>query len=102
MGKSQRNKGRRGQTEAVNMLKDRDWQVIQTTSGIMNEDVVATDPGGCQWSVEVKNHKIIDIYRFRRQAIEQANKRKLPWMLMLKIPGGWLIMRKNETPIVWK
>ena len=102
MGKSQRDKGRKAQTQAVNMLKDRDWQVIQTTPGIKNEDVVATDLGGCQWSVEVKNHKIIDICRFRKQAIEQANKRKLPWMLMMKIPSGWLIMRKNEMPVVWK
>ena len=103
MSKMQRNKGRRGQTAAANLLKDRDWEIIETSAGMKVEDIVATDPQGKRWSIEVKNHKHIKVEEFRKQAIEQAKKRNIDWMLMVKIActSSWLIWKKNEKPVVW-
>ena len=70
-----------------------------------NEDMVATDPQGVTHSVEVKNHKLIDLAKFRAQAIEQANKRKLPWLLMIKISGesgAYLVQGKHKPATVWR
>jgi len=102
MGKMQRNKGRRAQTEAGHLLKDRDWEIVETSSGQKVEDFLATDMA-IMYSVEVKSHKIMNIGEWRKQAISQAEKRKLPWMIMAKIPlsHSWLILRKNEIPVVW-
>jgi len=105
MGKMQRNKGRRGQTEAFNLLRDRDWNVVETTSGQEVEDAVAIDPNGQAWSVEVKNTVAIQIRLFLAQARRQAKERKLPWMLMAKIDGGfgWLVLRQGERKgQIWK
>lgn len=103
MSKSQRDKGRRGQTEAQKLLVEYGYAVDPITCGVKREDMIATS-GGKSWCVEVKNHKLIDIMKFRRQAREQAKERKLPWMLMVKIPGSsyWLIERKNGTSRIWR
>ncbi len=102
MSKAQRDKGSRGQTAAKHLLLDRDWKVISTTAGIKTEDFVATDQFGRQWSVEVKNCSVITNVH-RMQAMEQARKRGLPWMLMSKIAGtsSWLIQRQGCLPMVW-
>lgn len=102
MSKAQRDKGSRGQTAAKHLLLDRDWTVISTTAGIKTEDIVATDPSGKTWSVEVKN--CVNITQAHKlQAMEQAAKRKLPWLLMNKIAGstGWLIQRQGGYPVIW-
>ena len=52
MSKAQRDKGRRGQTAAEALLKDRDWTVDPITSGIKREDIIATDPVGIIWRSE--------------------------------------------------
>ena len=103
MGKSQRTKGRRGKTAAAHLLKDRDWNIIETSAGMKVEDIVATDQQGKSWSIEVKNHKIIKIEEFRKQAIEQAKARGIDWMLMIKIActSSWLIWQKGKRPVVW-
>lgn len=102
MGKSQRDRGRRGQTAAEALLTKRDWTVDPITAGVKREDMIATDPSGIVWSVEVKNCMSITVAH-RKQAMEQAKARKLPWMLMNKIHGtrAWLIQRKGFRPALW-
>ena len=101
-GKSTRAKGRRGQSAAANLLRDRDWTVADLSAGTASEDLLATDLDGKTYAVEVKN--TIDIRQSHvRQAQEQAALRKLPWMLMNKISGSrsWLVRRHGEQPWVW-
>ena len=102
MSKSQRDKGARGATAAKKLLLDRDWVVDQITAGIKSEDMIATDPSGVVYSCEVKNCMSITAAH-KKQAIEQAKARKLPWMLMNKIAGTkyWLIQRRGATPVIW-
>jgi len=102
MGKASRDKGARGQSMFANMLRSRDWTVDPITSGVKREDLLAVDPWGQQWAVEVKN--CLDITQaHRRQAIEQARKRKLPWLLASKISGAsaWLVQRRGKPPVLW-
>jgi hypothetical protein len=94
---SQRRKGAAGQSRAANLLRDRDYVVDPLSCGIKREDIIATSPLGHRMSVEVKNCALIDLKRFRRQAMEQAKKRKLDWMLIVKLPGtrSWLVQRRD-------
>jgi Holliday junction resolvase-like predicted endonuclease len=99
-----RSKGRRGEAAAKNLLKDRDWIIIaDTSSGISSEDLIAKCPKGTIHSIEVKNRKLIDISTFKTQAVKNAKKTTLPWMLMCKIEttSSWLICRQGEKPTVW-
>jgi len=102
MSKAQRDKGRRGQTQLANLLRSRDWDVIETASGMSQEDFLAKDPSGRYWCLECKNTVAIT-EAHRKQAMEQATKRKLPWMLASKISGtgSWLVQRQGEKPTVW-
>ena len=98
-----RNKGRRGESTVANILRDRDWIVDNTRCGIITEDMIATDTHGNEWSVEVKNTKSITMDHLE-QARRQAKKRKMPWMLINKIPQTkcWLVRRKGMDPEIWK
>ena len=40
-GRPTRAKGRRGQTEALNLLRDRDWTVADLSAGVDSEDGLA-------------------------------------------------------------
>ncbi len=105
MSRSQRNKGRRGQTEFASVLTTRGWNVIPITAGASAEDIVAGSPDGKHYSVEVKWHKLIDVPRFERQAREQAARRKMPWMLACRLQGyagTWLVIRADEAPVIWR
>lgn len=102
MSKASRDKGRRGQTAAANLLKDRDWIIVPVTAGVKCEDIVGTDGMGRQWSIEVKN--CVNITQAHvAQAKEQAKARRLPWMLMSKIAGtsSWLIQQQGMRPSIW-
>ena len=101
-GKATRSKGRRGQTEALNLLRDRDWTVADLSAGVDSEDGLACDPEGNWYALEVKNCASIT-QAHRRQAMEQAKRRRLPWLLMSKIHGtsSWLVQRQGRPPIVW-
>lgn len=102
MGAASRNKGRRGQTEFAAMLADRDWVTDQITAGIAAADLIATDPNGRTYAVEVKNCEGI-LPGHLKQAMDQAKKRRLPWLLANKISGtsAWLVRRQGEAPQVW-
>jgi Holliday junction resolvase len=85
-GKTPRMKGKRAETEAVHLLSGRDWTIIELGPGRKTEDVIATDPDGVLYSVEVKNHALWNLTAWRRQAKEQARRRKAQWLLMVRIP----------------
>lgn len=97
-----RNKGRRGQSEAALLLRERDWRVDDTRCGIKSDDLIATDPDGRSWSVEVKKTRTI-VPGHIDQARRQAKKRKMPWMLLNRIHGSvcWLVRRQGMWPVVW-
>lgn len=102
MGKSQRTKGRRGETICKQLLTDRDYQILADTSaGVSQCDLLAMDELGTVWAVECKNTKSVNIPAYRKQAREQAG--KLNWMLLAKIDGtsSWLVMGKDRNPVVW-
>jgi hypothetical protein len=101
-GKATRSKGRRGQTEALNVLRNRDWTVADLSAGVDSEDGLACDPDGNWWAVEIKNCAAITSAH-RKQAMLQAERRRLPWMLMNKIEqsSSWLIRQQGRKPVVW-
>jgi hypothetical protein len=97
-----RAKGRRGQQDAGNVLRSRDWRVAELNAGTDVEDFIGIDPDGKTWAIEVKNTaNIMTIHR--KQAMEQGKKRRLPWMLMSKIAGtsAWLVQRQSMVPVVF-
>lgn len=102
MSKASRDKGRRGQREAQALLAYRDWRTAELNAGTAVEDMIATDPDGKAWAVEVKNTISITTAH-RAQAMAQGNARRLPWMLLSKIAGtsSWLVQRKGHRPAVW-
>ena len=101
-GASSRRKGAKGQSVAADMLRSRDWAVDQITCGIAAADLIGTDADGKTWAVEVKNCAAI-LPSHRKQAIEQGDKRRLPWMLMSKLAGtsSWIVQRKGARPVIW-
>lgn len=102
MGKTSRDKGRRGECAAKRLLADRDYIVLADTSaGLSTDDLLIQTPGGDVISVEVKNTKLIDIPKFIRQA--RKNAKRNGWMLLAKIHGttSWLCMGKGRYPVVW-
>jgi hypothetical protein len=101
-GRASRRKGARGQAEFADMLRDRDWSVDQITAGIAAADLIATDPDGRTYAVEVKHCASI-LPAHRKQAMEQGDKRRLPWLLASKIAGtsSWLVQRTGSAPVVW-
>lgn len=72
------------------------------TSGIACGDLMATEPSGVTWLAEVKNTTAITTAH-RQQAMRQAEKARMPWLLMSKIAGtsSWLVQRQGERPVVW-
>lgn len=102
MSKSQRTKGRIGQSTAAKMLTARGWTVDPITAGVMKEDIIGTDPSGKVWSIEVKNTLNI-LSTHLDQSKAQARKRKLPWMLLNHIDGSayWLVRRRGLPPELW-
>ena len=103
MGKAARSKGRRGESQAIDLLTSRDWLVADLTAGKAGEDLLATDPDGVVWAVEVKMTKAITLAH-RQQAQRQAQARKARWMLMSHIEGtsSWLVQQQGRVPTVWR
>jgi len=102
MGKQSRDKGKRGELAAKNLLTGRDWMILaDTTAGLSTDDLVCQDPDGRVVSVEIKNTKLINIPAFVSQARENAKKN--PWLLLMHISGtrAWLVMGKGRLPGVW-
>jgi hypothetical protein len=102
MGKLSRTKGRQGQTEFSNMLKDRDYNVVDTSAGMTVEDCLAIDVDGIMWACEVKKTALITPAHLK-QAMDQAKARKARWMLANHLAGtsSWLVRRQGMLPVVW-
>lgn len=105
VGASQRAKGRRGQSEAISLLTARDWDCGDLSAGLSTEDILAIDTDGNSWSVEVKNCASINVRSFKKQAQEQAKKRRSArWMVLARVDGysgSWLVLRQGFEPVVW-
>jgi len=104
LSKKSRSKGKRGEREARDLLGDNDWIILANTAdGSEVEDIIAKNPKDIVYSIEVKNRKVIDMIKFRKQAKANAAKKRLPWMIMTKIEGtrSWLIWQKGFKPKVW-
>ena len=104
MSKSSRSKGKRGEAAARNLLVDRDFTIIANTAdGSEVEDIIASSPEGKVYSIEVKNNKLINVPAVRKQAMQNAAKVKLAWMMMCKIDctSSWLVWRKGDKPTIW-
>lgn len=103
-GKAARSKGRRGESAAKMLLTSRDWAVHDLTAGLATADLIAVDPHGKTWCVEVKATSSIAVVAHRRQAMEQGKRARLPWMLMSMVQGTgvWLVQRQGFDPVIWK
>ena len=104
-GLTSRNKGRRGEREAVNILTERGYSIIELGPGRKTEDIVAADDHGIMYSVEVKNHMVWTLCAWRKQAKEQARKRKCNWMLLARVPNHpatFYVESTNHRPCVWR
>ena len=102
MGKSSRNKGKRGERAAKDLLTSRDWTILaDTTAGLSTDDLVCQSPDGRVVSVEVKNCKLINVPEFVKQA--RANAKNNHWLLLCHIDNtrSWLGMGKGRLPGVW-
>ena len=88
---------------AQRLFVDRDWMVHELNAGTSVADFLVSDPDSRIWLVEVKNTKSIT-EAHKKQAIQQAAKKKLPWLLASKISGSssWLIQRQGHAPTVWR
>ena len=105
MGRSQRDKGRRGAREALALLADRDWTVVESNSGKATEDAFALDASKRPVAVEVKHHACIRLDEFRRQAKDQARRHGVDWLLMCRIPGHphtFYVEGSRVEPTVWR
>ena len=60
MGKTARDKGKRGERAAKLLFEDRDWEIHTRPRGEPGDDFTAIDPAGKVWSVEVKNTKSLN------------------------------------------
>ncbi len=99
-----RAKGRRGQGEFGNLLRERDWKVTATSCGIKQEDIVATDDLGVSWSWEVKKCRLINVPECLSQARRQADERGMRWALACHLHGTahWLVFRQGHDPVTWR
>ena len=97
-----RTKGKVGELAVRHMLENRDYEVDSTRCGMETDDMIATKDG-TSWSVEVKRTKLTNWMKYIAQAQKQANDRKMPWMLVIHIPGtsSHVVLRKSKRPIVW-
>jgi len=104
-GKAPRAKGRRAESEAAHLLQERDWEIVELGPGRKTEDVIATDPSGALCSVEVKNHLTWNLQAWRRQAKDQARRRKALWLLMARVPdqpGTFYVEGSAVEACVWR
>lgn len=100
MGRSQRDKGRRGQREALDLLAEHGYTVAETNAGTAVEDMFAVDPQGRPVAVEVKHCAAIRLAAFRVQAREQARRRGCGWLLLCRLPGhpGVFLAEGSNVP----
>ncbi len=85
------------------MLESLNYTVIEANSGKLSEDFIAIDQKSVTYSVEVKNHKTINIQSFLKQTKEQAERRKIKkWLLLIRLGNGygWLILKNDKSSFI--
>ncbi len=105
MSRTQRDKGNRGQREALDVLAERGYQIAETGTGRKCEDLFGCDPSGHPVSVEVKHHAHTRWDDFRAQARTQAKARKAAWLLMCRLPDHpytFVVEGDGIEPVVWR
>lgn len=103
-GLRSRNKGKRGEREAVHLLEERGYEIVELGPGRKQEDVLA-ELDGKRVSVEVKNCVVWHIQDWRKQAKTQAKKRGCAWLLLCRVPGmpgTFYVEGEDRTPCVWR
>ena len=99
LGKMQRDKGKRGEREVVQIMQSIGWPEARRSrqsDGAVDPDVAGCDP----FWIEVKRRKSIAACRFMDQAETDGNEKKnphrLPLVFMREDGGEWLVMLKAE------
>lgn len=102
MSRSQRDKGKRGESDARLVLQERDYEVIPMRCGEKSEDIIAKKDG-VTYSVEVKHQVSIHPKRFRGQAINQCRPHHR-WMVMAHVDGykAFVVLFQGDRRVhVW-
>jgi len=97
MGKMQRDKGKRGEREVVQVMQSLGWTEARRSrqsDGAVDPDVAGCDP---LW-IEVKRRKSIAACRFMDQCDEDTKKdpHRLPLVFMREDGGEWLVTVKAD------
>jgi hypothetical protein len=101
MGRSQREKGKRGEREVAQLFRRAEYSAERTrqSEGDHDPDVrVRRGEGHPEiplW-VEVKRHKAIAACRFMDQALEEAHVGYTPAVFLREDEGEWLTMISSE------
>lgn len=103
-GSKSRDKGCRGEAEARAVLGEHDFAVIEQPRGRATCDCIA-HKDGTMYAVEVKYAEAITLAKWRKQAREQGKALKMPWLLMVRLPGHprkFYVEGANVEPSVWR
>jgi len=105
MGRSERNKGKRGQSEALDVLTERGYAIAELSAGRACEDLYGMDPHGNAVAIEVKNTAATRWAATRTQARDQARRRGCSWLVMHRVPGHpytFVVEGADMRPVVWR
>ena len=93
MGKFSRDKGKRGEREVVNILRDELGSDLEIGRNHAQCDKGGSDiAGNLPYSIEVKNHDKTSVGLWWQQACKQATPGKAP-VLIYKVPyKGWRVV----------
>lgn len=100
-GKASRSRGKRGESEAREVLTERGYEVIDTIDGIGICDIIA-ERNGRRYHVEVKHCRNIELEKFEAQARRQS---RGSWLVMARLPGYpycFLVTSAHGVPTVWR
>ena len=94
MGKMQRDKGKRGEREVVQIMRDLGWPDARRAR--QSDGAVDPDVAGCPpfW-LEVKRRKSIAAARFMDQAVGDAEEKGMPIVFLREDNGEWLVMLRS-------
>lgn len=94
MGKMQRDKGKRGEREVVQIMRDLGWPDARRAR--QSDGAVDPDVAGCPplW-LEVKRRKNIAAARYMDQAVSDAKEKGMPIVYLREDNGEWLVMLRS-------
>ena len=94
MGKMQRDKGKRGEREVVQIMRDLGYPDARRAR--QSDGAVDPDVAGCPslW-LEVKRRKNIAAARFMDQAVSDAKEKGMPIVYLREDGGEWMVMLRS-------